>query len=189
MDEKNSNQESTPPQPFDQPVVFKAEGSSGNGTSITFNSAKTILASFLMLFLVGGVGVGVYLVGQQQQLKSKASNDIPENLSAVVPKNALNTPSPTTQATSAAINSDSEDGSDTSASDSDEDASESAEVDNLYDFSDDGIVNSVDLSVMYSGWGIPQNDNQRKADLNKDGIVNGIDYAIFLPHFNGKAEN
>lgn len=51
------------------------------------------------------------------------------------------------------------------------------------DFNDDGLTNSVDLSVMYSGWGAPSTETQKKADLNTDGIINGIDYSIFLPKF------
>lgn len=51
------------------------------------------------------------------------------------------------------------------------------------DFNDDGLTNSIDLSFMYSGWGTPQTDGQKKADLNTDGIINGIDYSIFLPKF------
>lgn len=51
------------------------------------------------------------------------------------------------------------------------------------DFNGDGRTNSIDLSIMYSGWGSPKTDIQKKADLNNDGVVNGIDYAIFLPKF------
>lgn len=51
------------------------------------------------------------------------------------------------------------------------------------DFNGDGITNSIDLSLMYSGWGNPETDGQKKADLNKDGVINGIDYAQFVPKF------
>lgn len=51
------------------------------------------------------------------------------------------------------------------------------------DFNNDGLTNSIDLSLMYSGWGTPETETQQKADLNSDGIINGIDYAIFLPNF------
>ena len=51
------------------------------------------------------------------------------------------------------------------------------------DFNNDGRTNSIDLSVMYSAWGKPETDVQKKADLNKDGTVNGMDYAAFLPEF------
>ena len=51
------------------------------------------------------------------------------------------------------------------------------------DFNGDGKTNSVDLSILYSGWGTPQSDVQKKADLNKDQIINGIDYSSFLPKF------
>lgn len=51
------------------------------------------------------------------------------------------------------------------------------------DFNNDGLTNSIDLSLMYSGWGTPETETQQKADLNSDGKVNGIDYAIFLPNF------
>lgn len=53
-----------------------------------------------------------------------------------------------------------------------------------YDFNSDFEVNSIDLSVIYSAWGKPQTDLQKRADLNGDGAVNGLDYALFLPHLN-----
>lgn len=52
-----------------------------------------------------------------------------------------------------------------------------------FDFNSDSRVNSLDLSIMYSAWGNPQTDLQKKADINGDGIVNGIDYSLFLPRF------
>lgn len=52
------------------------------------------------------------------------------------------------------------------------------------DFNADGKVNSIDLSVLYSAWGTPQTEIQKKADINTDGNVNGIDYSIFLQGFN-----
>lgn len=51
------------------------------------------------------------------------------------------------------------------------------------DFNNDGLTNSIDLSVLYSGWGDPETDTQKKADLNNDGKINGMDYAVFLPKF------
>jgi hypothetical protein len=51
------------------------------------------------------------------------------------------------------------------------------------DFNGDGKINSIDLSYMYSGWGTPKTDQQKKAELNGDGIINGIDYSLFLPSF------
>ena len=51
------------------------------------------------------------------------------------------------------------------------------------DFNNDGLTNSIDLSVLYSGWGTPENDTQKGADLNADGVINGIDYSLFLPKF------
>lgn len=52
-----------------------------------------------------------------------------------------------------------------------------------FDFNSDSKVNSVDLSIIYSAWGNPQSELQKKADINGDGIVNGLDYSLFLPHF------
>lgn len=54
---------------------------------------------------------------------------------------------------------------------------------NTSDFNSDSLVNSVDLSIMYSGWGNPKTEVQKKADLNGDGIINGIDYSLMLPKF------
>jgi hypothetical protein len=51
-----------------------------------------------------------------------------------------------------------------------------------FDFNDDGQVNSVDLSLVYSAWGEPETDTQKKADINGDGVVNGLDYSKFLPY-------
>ncbi len=178
-------------QPPAQAVVFKATEASGGRVSLTPHATKTILASFVMLFLVGGVGVGVYLVGQQQQIKSRASNEIPDNLSAVVPKSAINTASPSAQAT-AQNSSNSADLNSIVVPELEESeiiATESASSAASYDFSEDGMVNSIDLSVMYSGWGTPKNETQQKADLNEDGIINGIDYSIFLPHFSQTTGN
>jgi len=52
-----------------------------------------------------------------------------------------------------------------------------------YDFNGDSAINAVDLSIMYSGWGTPTTDTQKKADLNNDGVINGLDYSQFLPQF------
>jgi hypothetical protein len=175
-------------------VIFKADSPAGSSITMPKLNIKLALASFLMFFLVGGVGVGVYLVGQQQQVKSRASNDVPENISAVVPKNVVNTatasaqpasasakPSQTTASSSLANISIPEFDSSASAGFT---SSESAELSDMYDFNDDSAANSVDLSIMYAGWGTPKNEEQKNADLNGDGIINGIDYSIFLPHFN-----
>lgn len=51
------------------------------------------------------------------------------------------------------------------------------------DFNQDGLTNSIDLSVLYSGWGTPNTDTQKEADLNSDGVINGMDYSMFLPKF------
>lgn len=53
-----------------------------------------------------------------------------------------------------------------------------------FDFNSDSEVNSVDLSVIYSAWGNPKTELQKKADLNGDGAVNGLDYSLFLPQLN-----
>lgn len=50
-----------------------------------------------------------------------------------------------------------------------------------FDFNSDNQINSVDLSVLYSAWGTPETETQKKADFNGDGVVNGLDYARFLP--------
>ena len=62
-------------------------------------------------------------------------------------------------------------------------ASSSAQTFDPADFNEDGLINSVDLSLMYSGWGKPETDAQKKADLNKDGVINGVDYAMLLTKF------
>jgi len=51
------------------------------------------------------------------------------------------------------------------------------------DFNNDGLINSIDLSIMYAAWGEPESDIQKKADLNNDDTVNGLDYSTFLPKF------
>ena len=65
------------------------------------------------------------------------------------------------------------------------DTSDSENVDNpsTSDFNEDGLINSIDLSVMYAGWGDPESEMQQKADLNNDSKINGIDYSLFLPQF------
>jgi len=54
---------------------------------------------------------------------------------------------------------------------------------NVADFNNDGLINSIDLSIMYAAWGEPESDTQKKADLNNDDTVNGLDYSTFLPKF------
>ncbi len=52
-----------------------------------------------------------------------------------------------------------------------------------FDFNSDSLINSIDLSVVYSAWGNElDTDLKKKADLNGDGTVNGLDYALFLPN-------
>lgn len=51
-----------------------------------------------------------------------------------------------------------------------------------FDFNADNQINSIDLSVLYSAWGKPETEVQKKADINGDGVVNGLDYAKFLPN-------
>lgn len=53
----------------------------------------------------------------------------------------------------------------------------------ITDFNNDGFTNTLDLSLLYSGWGDPETDTQKQADLNQDGVINGLDYARFLPKF------
>lgn len=67
--------------------------------------------------------------------------------------------------------------------DSSDSGSNSSGSSQITDFNGDGQTNSIDLSVMYSGWGTPETAVQKKADLNSDGKINGIDYSIFLPKF------
>lgn len=205
MEAKVPNPPNVPPQSIIQdmqvpgnPVIFKSENSAKANFHIKSPNLKIVLASFVMVFLVGGVGVGVYLVGQQQQIKSRASsNDIvPKNLSAIVPQNVVNqtaTPSAKTPLPSSQTNNQSTESStltnitipelDSSLSAS-INSSESATLIESYDFNNDSAANSIDMSIMYAGWGTPKNDQQKKADLNGDGIINGIDYSIFLPNFN-----
>ncbi len=65
--------------------------------------------------------------------------------------------------------------------------SPSPHIDISYDFNNDTKVNAVDLSILYSAWGTPTTDIQKKADTHPagspDGSVNGLDYSAFLPHF------
>jgi hypothetical protein len=42
------------------------------------------------------------------------------------------------------------------------------------DFNNDGIINTLDYSLMNSNW----NQNFAAADINKDGIINTLDFAI-----------
>jgi hypothetical protein len=44
------------------------------------------------------------------------------------------------------------------------------------DFNKDGVVNSIDLSLLTSAW----NQNNATYDLNKDGTINTLDYAIMV---------
>lgn len=60
-------------------------------------------------------------------------------------------------------------------------SSQSAALTSEFDFNSDDQINSVDLSVLYSAWGTPETETQKKADFNGDGIVNGLDYSKFLP--------
>ena len=60
-------------------------------------------------------------------------------------------------------------------------ASQSAIENTGFDFNSDDQINSIDLSVLYSAWGTPETEAQKKADFNGDGVVNGLDYSKFLP--------
>lgn len=60
-------------------------------------------------------------------------------------------------------------------------ASSSASASGEFDFNSDNQINSIDLSVLYSAWGEPETDTQKRADINGDGVVNGLDYAKLLP--------
>jgi hypothetical protein len=51
------------------------------------------------------------------------------------------------------------------------------------DFNGDGQINSIDLSLMYSAWGDPETETQKKADINGDGVVNGMDYSGMIPEY------
>lgn len=77
------------------------------------------------------------------------------------------------------------DGTDTTLTETEESdpSTPSGQLKDPSDFNGDGITNSIDLSLMYSGWGNPETDGQKKADLNNDGVINGIDYAQFVPKF------
>ena len=44
------------------------------------------------------------------------------------------------------------------------------------DFNHDGLVNSIDLSLMITAW----NQNNATYDLNHDGIVNSLDYVVMV---------
>ena len=47
------------------------------------------------------------------------------------------------------------------------------------DFNGDGLVNSIDFSLMTSAW----NTNNSTYDLNRDGIVNSLDYVIMVQNW------
>lgn len=55
-----------------------------------------------------------------------------------------------------------------------------------FDLNSDSQVNSVDLSILYSAWGDPESEFQKKSDVNSDGIVNGLDYSLILSSLNRK---
>ncbi len=274
------------------PTVYRSEKSASQPMKVSPKTVKTLLAGLMMMILVSGVGVGVYLVGQKQQLNPKASDQgidlviTPAQLTkkpdeefqvtvGVDPKGqgltgvelyisykaedlllesidkgqvltTVGSPSkigpgtgsitllssttpPTTGGTLAVLKfkalklttgSDiAVDSTKTQISTPKENtnalgttkkstviiANEAAAVPSIqpiiatpsasiqpteatssssvYDFNNDTMINSIDLSVMYSGWGIPKTDLQLKTDLNKDGVVNGIDYSAFIVHF------
>jgi hypothetical protein len=196
----------SPPPPVNQtdttdpgiPVVYKSDTKVTASLPVPTGSFKVVVASLAMFFLVGGVGVGVYLVGQKQQLQSQASNvNIPSNLTSVVKEESLNnetTPSANQTASQAGNTSQKLDtieipDLESSASgielpDLEQLGSSSALSASSYDFNSDSVTNTIDLSVLYSAWGTPKNEAQKKADLNQDGVVNGIDYSMFVPNFN-----
>ncbi len=45
------------------------------------------------------------------------------------------------------------------------------------DLNDDGYIDTSDLDILLSNWGIPENS---KADINKDGQVDIVDFSILL---------
>ncbi|HEY4480386.1 MAG TPA: dockerin type I domain-containing protein, partial [Candidatus Paceibacterota bacterium] len=47
------------------------------------------------------------------------------------------------------------------------------------DFNQDGLVNSIDLSLMTSAW----NTSNATYDLNRDGLVNSLDYVIMVQNW------
>jgi hypothetical protein len=47
------------------------------------------------------------------------------------------------------------------------------------DFNHDGLINSVDFSLLVSSW----NKSSTTYDLNGDGLVNTLDYAIMAQHW------
>lgn len=47
------------------------------------------------------------------------------------------------------------------------------------DFNNDGLVNSVDLSMMTAAW----NTSNSTYDLNHDGTVNSLDYTIMVQNW------
>jgi hypothetical protein len=47
------------------------------------------------------------------------------------------------------------------------------------DFNSDGLVNSIDLSLMVSAW----NTSNSTYDLNHDGIVNSLDYVLMVQNW------
>lgn len=49
------------------------------------------------------------------------------------------------------------------------------------DFNHDGLVNSLDFSLMITAW----NQSNTTYDLNKDGTVNTLDYSILIQHWTG----
>jgi hypothetical protein len=48
------------------------------------------------------------------------------------------------------------------------------------DFNCDGIVNSVDFSIMLAFWKTPAPFKNRYVDINKDGKVDSVDFSILL---------
>jgi hypothetical protein len=58
-------------------------------------------------------------------------------------------------------------------------SAETPPADIIGDFNHDGLVNSIDLSMMVTAW----NTNNSTYDLNHDGIVNSLDYVIMVQNW------
>jgi len=52
-----------------------------------------------------------------------------------------------------------------------------------YDLNDDGVINSVDIAVLFNEWRKQFGEEYfTTGDFNNDGVINSIDYSILRNH-------
>ena len=134
-----------------QPDIIVSDGG-GGGSKL---NKKLFLIVFISLLAFGGIGVGVYLVSQQTQLKPKAAEIPSTQAPTVATSSAQPSQSPLAQAPSV--------------------ASTSANL--KYDLNKDGSVNQSDYNLMLSYLKHPA-QKRPEFDLNSDGSINSLDLSI-----------